>query len=166
MATTVLRLALAAALVPIPIGAGPSYHPRPGAHGRCVRVGIDGGRRVHLELFANRRVVVVPAAIGLRGARLELGHAAAARCRMRIWTTEPTGVVRYTGAARLGDVFRVWGEPLLPSRLLSFRGPVRLYRNGVREAGSARRAALHDGDELVLEVGPYVPPHRGYLFPS
>jgi hypothetical protein len=166
MATTVLRLALAAALVPIPIGAGPRYHPQPGAHGTCVRSAIDRGRRVHLELFANRRVVIVPAAIGLRGARFELGRATAARCRASIWTTEPTGVVRFTGAARLGDVFDVWGEPLLRSRLVSFAGRVRLYRNGRRVAGDPRVLTLRDHDELVLEVGPYVPPHRSYLFPS
>ena len=58
---------------PWPIGAGPRYHPpaaptairaaRPVASYRC---GPDATRfRVHLELFANRRAVVVPAGIGV-----------------------------------------------------------------------------------------------------
>jgi hypothetical protein len=165
MASTVLRLALTAALLPVPIGAGPRYHPRPGAHGICASAPLESGRRVHLELFARGHVVIVPAAIGLRGARFEYGRAVAARCRTRIWTTEPTGVVRFAGDARLGDVFRVWGRALARDRLLSFGGRVRLYRNGVRMPGDPRRFALRDHDELVLEVGKYLPPHRSYLFP-
>jgi hypothetical protein len=164
--TTVVKLALAAALVPIPIGAGARYHPPPGAHGACSPARLEAGRRVHIELFAARRVIIVPAGIGLRGARFTLGRATAARCRTPIWTTEPTGVIRFTGAARLGGVFRVWGQRLDRNRLLSFPGRVRLYRNGVRVAGDPTMIALRDHDELVLEVGPYVPPHRSYRFPS
>jgi hypothetical protein len=119
---------------------------------------------VHVELYAHRRVVVVPAAIGLRGTRFYFGRATAARCHGRLWTTDPSGVVRFEGAASLGDLFRVWGEPLRPARLLSFRGNVRLYRNGARVAGDPGRLALRDRDELVLELGPYIPPHRSYRF--
>jgi len=121
---------------------------------------------VHIELFAGRRVVIVPAAIGLRGTRLSFGRVTAARCRARIWTTDPTGVVRFDGAATLRDLFRVWGKPLRPARLLSFRGRVRLYRNGARVRGDPRRLLLRDRDELVLEVGGYVTPHRRYRFPQ
>lgn len=165
MGWLLLRLAVAAALLPVPIGAGPRYHPAPGAHGACLRAPLETGRRVHVELFAARRVAIVPAAIGLRGARLRFGRVTAARCRARIWTAEPTGVVRFVGAARLRDLFRVWGEPLRPARLLGFRGRVRAYRNGIRVPGDPRRIVLRDRDELVLEVGPYVPPHRMYRFP-
>ena len=160
----VLRLVVAAALLPIPIGVGPRYQPAPGAHGPCVRAPLETGLRVHVELFARGRVIVVPAAIGLRGARFRFGRATAARCHGRLWTIDPTGVVRFEGAASLGDLFRVWGEPLRPARLLSFRGNVRLYRNGVRATGDPGRLALRDRDELVLEVGAYVPPHRSYRF--
>jgi hypothetical protein len=165
MASSVLRLALTAALLPVPIGSGPRYHPPPGANGSCTRAPLESGRRVHVELFARGLVVIVPAAIGLRGARFEYGRVVTARCRTRIWTTEPTGVTRFAGAARLGDLFRVWGRALVRDRVLSFEGRVRLYRNGVRVPGDPRRLALRDGDELVLEVGKYVPPHRSYLFP-
>ena len=51
--------------VPTPIGRGPAYHPA--ARGPlaarsldCVRGDLQGGSRVHLEVFANRRVVIVP----------------------------------------------------------------------------------------------------------
>lgn len=163
---TVLKLALAGALLPIPIGAGLRYHPPPGAHGRCAPGALATGRRVHLELFANRRVIIIPAGVGLRGARLEYGRAVAARCRTSIWTTDPTGVVRFTGTPRLGDIFHVWGQALTAGRLLSFRGTVRLYRTGLRVARDPRRLALRDGDQIVIEVGPYVAPHRSYRFPS
>jgi hypothetical protein len=126
---------------------------------------LSAGKRVHLELFANGRVVIVPAAVGVGGARLTLGRVRAARCRAGVWTLEPTGVVQFEGPTRLGDLFSVWGRRLVPDRLLSFTGAVRVYRNGVRRRGDPRTLVLHDLDEIVLEVGPYIPPHRAYRFP-
>jgi hypothetical protein len=110
---------------------------------------------VHLELFADKRVIIVPPRVGVRSAH----------CRARLWTVDPTGVVQFERPARLGALFGVWGERLTARRLLSFRGAVRLYVNGVRRRGDPRAVALRDGDEIVLEVGPYIPPHRSYLFP-
>jgi hypothetical protein len=163
--TVALRLAVAAAVLPVPIGVGPRFHPAPGTHGRCVAAPVGGGSRAHLELFAERRVVIVPTGIGLRGASVRFGRVVAARCRTRIWTTDPSGIVRFTGTATLGDVFAVWGRVLGPRQLLSFRGRVRLYRNGEAVAGDIRHARLRSGDELVLELGPFVPPHRFFRFP-
>jgi hypothetical protein len=121
---------------------------------------------VHLELFAKGRVVIVPAGVGVRSARITLGRVRAARCRARVWTLDPTGVVQFEGPTRLGDFFRVWGRRLVPDRLLSFGGDVRVYVNGVRRRGDPRALILRDRDEIVLEVGPYIPPHRAYRFPS
>jgi hypothetical protein len=149
------------ALVPTPIGVGPRFHPPPGVHGTCIPGPLLGAPRVHLELFANRRVVIVPAAIGLRGARLRFGRVTSARCRARVWTTDPSGVVSFERGTLLGDLFAVWGEPLD----LGFHGTVSSFRNGVRVRGDPRSLELRDGDELVLEIGGYVPPHRSYRFP-
>jgi hypothetical protein len=158
-------LLLAAALVPTPIGAGPRYHPPAAAHGVCLAGPLRRASRVHVELFAHGRVVIVPAAVGLRRPRLVLGRVVAARCRMRVWTLDPSGVVFFDRAGTLGGLFAVWGRALAPTRLAVFRGTVRLYRNGVRVRADPRPVVLRDGDELVLEVGGYVPPHRSYRFP-
>jgi len=160
-----LAVAATVALVPVPVGVGPRFQPAPAAHGACRAGSVQAGRRMHLELFAAGRVVLVPAGIGLRGARFRYGRAVGARCRTALWTTDPSGIVRFTGTRTLGDLFRVWGRTLAPNRLLDFPGRVRLYRNGDRLPLDPRRLALRDGDELVLEVGPYIPPHRSYLFP-
>jgi hypothetical protein len=152
-------------LVPTPIGAGPRFHPAPAARGACAPGPLGGGRRVHVELFAAGRVVIVPAGIGVRGARGRFGRITDARCRGTVWTTDPTGVVRFEGARTLGSLFSAWGRRLRVDSLLSFRGRVRLYRNGAAVGGDPRRLRLRDGDQLVLEVGPYIPPHRSYRFP-
>jgi hypothetical protein len=109
-------------------------------------VGAVPSERVHLELFAHGRVILIPTAIGC-------------------WTRDPTGVVRYHRGSTLGDFFRAWRQRLSPTGLLTFAGPVRIYRDGRRVHVDPRGLALRSGDELVLEVGPYVQPHRSYLFP-
>ncbi len=155
-----------AALVPTPIGRGPLYHPPAAAHAACRAAPLRQGVRVHLELFANKRVVIVPAGIGVRGARLQLGNIVAADCRARIRTLDPTGVVWLDRAgATLGAVFAVWGQPLGPAHLAGFRGPVSVFVNGTSRRTDPRRLVLHDGDEIVLEVGGYVPPHTSFTFP-
>jgi hypothetical protein len=153
------------ALTPTPIGVGPEYHPRPAVHATCKAAPLRNGDRAHLELFANGRVVIVPAAIGLRGARQSLGRVDTARCRARVWTLDPTGVVRFVGPTTLGDVFGVWGRRLTRARLLTFSGALRVYVNGVRRREAPGTLVLHDRDEIVLEVGAYIPPHRSYRFP-
>jgi hypothetical protein len=110
---------------------------------------------MHLELFANGFSIVNPARIGVRGAS----------CRAHEWTSEPTGVVRFDRAATLGDLFAVWGMPLGRRRLLSFHGVVSLFRNGLRVHVDPGDVPLRDGDEIVVETGPFITPHTSYLFP-
>jgi hypothetical protein len=141
-------------LVPTPIGVGPQYHPRPAIHAACAPAPLRSGARFHLELFASRRVAIVPSQVGV-----------GSHCRARLWTLDPTGVVRFERRATLGAFFAVWGQALSRTRLLSFRGTVRAYLNGVRWRGDPRRLPLRGGDEVVLEVGGFVPPHRSYRFP-
>jgi hypothetical protein len=155
------------ALVPTPIGAGQRYRPpaHSGANFACAQAPLRAGARVHLELFANRRVVIVPAGIGLRRAHSDLGRVVAAACRARAWTLDPSGVVRYAQPATLGAVFAVWGQPLGPNRLASFRGPVSTWVNGIRRRSDPRALPLRDGDEIVLEIRGHVPPHASFRFP-
>jgi hypothetical protein len=123
-------------------------------HAPCAVPGAPV-RRVHLELFANGFAIVIPARVGMRSAH----------CRAHAWTDTPTGVVQFDRPARLADLFTVWGMPLGRQRLLSFHGAVSLFRNGLRVRGDPGAVPLRDGDELVLETGPFIPPHRSYLFP-
>lgn len=141
---------------PWPIGVGPRYHPsaagRPVSSLRCA----SGGRTfaVHVELFAARKVVVVPPGIG-----------SGPRC---LSTTEPTGVVHVAAAGRytLGDLFRVWRRRLTRMSLLSFTGPVRVYLGGRRIRGEPGAVALTKHAQIVVEIGGYVAPHPSYLFPK
>jgi hypothetical protein len=166
-----VKLAIALAVVslppsiyPWPIGVGARYHPR--AASAAVRAGRPvagmqcGGRRVrsavHVEVFAHRRVAIIPAGVG-RGPD----------CTYPLSTVEPTGVVRVsTARATLGDLFRVWGQRLGPRRLLSFDGPVLVFVDGRRTPGDPRTVRLTPHAQVVLEVGGYVAPHPSYVFPK
>lgn len=150
---------------PWPIGVGPRYHPtaynaavaaaRPVGALRCA----SGGRTfaVHVELFAHRRVVVVPAGIG----------AGPRGCSYPTRTDAPTGVVRVSRPGlTLADLFRVWGRRLSTSRLLSFPGKVSAFVDGHRFTGPPGAIPLRRHAQIVLEVGAYVAPHPSYLFPK
>jgi hypothetical protein len=162
-----IALAIALALsgnpsvVPIPIGQGPRFHPAPAAQAAPgLRCGPRGRTfRVHLELFAHRRVVVVPAGIGV----------GASGCVQPASTTQPTGVIDVAAGSRLtlGDFFRIWGRRLGTRSLLSFGSatPVRAYVAGKRFAGPLASVPLTPGAQIVVEIGAYVPPHPTYLFP-
>ena len=150
---------------PWPIGVGPRYRPaagnaavhagRPVGTLRCTR----GGRAfaVHVELFADRRVVIVPAGIG----------AGPRGCRYPVQTDAPTGVAHVARRGlTLGDLFRVWGRRLTPSALLSFRGRVAVFVAGRAWHGEPGAVPLTKHAQIVLEVGGYVAPHPSYLFPK
>lgn len=148
---------------PWPIGPGPRYRPpakqldgRPIGALRCV-----SGRAVfpvHLEVFVNRRVVIIPAGIGRTP-----------RCDYPLRTRTPTGVIEVARGtqATIGDLFRLWGQPLGDCRLASFRSskPLRAYIAGRRVGGDVARVRLTPKAQIVVELGAYVPPHRSYLFP-
>jgi len=123
---------------------------------RCSK----GGDRfaVHVELFARREVAIVPPRVGI----------ARSGCSYPLRTTTPTGVVDVARAGRwtLGDLFRVWGQRLSKSELLSFKGPVSVFVDGRRVLGDPRSIVLTRHAEVVLEVGGYLMPHASYLFPK
>ena len=125
---------------------------------------------VHVEIFVDRKVLLLPAGIGLRPPlrRAGIARLAGGRCAYPLHTLDPTGTV-FVDRARpraLGDLFAIWGQRLAPRRLLSFSGRVQAFRNGRAWHGDPRRMPLQRHDEIVLEIGGYVPPHERYLFPE
>jgi hypothetical protein len=121
----------------------------------CAPAPLPGRIRVHLELFANGRVVVIPDKVGVRRG-----------CRYPLRTLTPTGVVELDRPGHtLGDFFAVWRVPLARRRLLTFRGAVTAYVAGKRWQGDVDAIPLTDHAQIVVEIGGYIPPHRFYLFP-
>jgi hypothetical protein len=156
-----------------PIGAGPRFHPAPtgGVVGRCARR-LGARSAVHVEVFAANRVVIVPAGIGVRPPlTLSAGRITHARCYGTLVTLEPTGVVlvREDEPIPLSSLFRSWGQPLSPSRLGSFVTSagtrVAVFVDGRRWRGAPGSVPLMSHAEIVLEVGPHVPPHASFAFP-
>jgi hypothetical protein len=153
---------------PWPIGVGPGFRPPAGPaavlRGEPVgrfRCAANGGRRfgAHVELFVRRRVLLVPAGVGV---------ARGGRCSYPLRTREPTGVIeiRHGTRATVGDLFRVWDQPLGRTRLAGFRSraPLLAFVGGKRWRGDAAAIPLSRHAQIVLELGGYVPPHPRYLF--
>lgn len=170
--------AVAAEPVPSPIGAGARYHPGALAERLAAAAPVSGLRctsaarprfGAHLELFANRRVVIVPAGIGIAPPHRRRGpYVLGGRCSYPARTREPTGVIEIERGASLtlGQLFRLWGQPLSRTRLSGFtsRTPLRAFVDGHRWSGDPRAIPLRRHAEIVLELGGYVPPHAAYLF--
>ncbi len=97
LAAALAGAAAAAGPIPTPIGAGARYHPAAGtvpvAGLRCTSAEVPRFG-VHLELFADRRVVIVPAGIGIAPPQRRQGaYVLGGRCSYPLRTREPTGVV-------------------------------------------------------------------------
>lgn len=153
-----------------PIGRGPRFEPP--ATGPVIgpcKTTLGPRVGVHVEVFAANRVVVIPAGIGTRPPRaLSEGRVSRARCYGALVTIDPTGVVRVGVANRLtlAALFHSWGQPLSSTRLASFRArTVAVFVDGRRWRGPPGAVALKPHAEIVLEVGPHVPPHSSYTFP-
>lgn len=156
-----------------PIGRGARFHPPATGPviGRCRRrLGPRYG--VHVEVFGADRVVIVPAGIGVRGpVRLSAGRISYGACYGSLATLEPTGVVLIRPGSRLSlaDLFRAWGQPLSSRRLASFTAPaggeVAVFVDGRRWSGPPGQVPLTRHAEIVLEIGPHIPPHPAYTFP-
>jgi hypothetical protein len=156
-----------------PIGLGPRFHPASTGPvlGSCsARLGPRTG--VHIEVFAANRVVLIPAGIGTRPPRtIFAGRIARARCYGDLVTIDPTGLVlaRPGVRATVAAIFRSWGQPVSSRRVASFAAPpgsqVAVFVDGHRRRGPPGAVPLTRHAEIVLEVGPFVPPHASYTFP-
>lgn len=156
-----------------PIGRGARF--RPPVTGLLIggcrrRLGPRTG--LHVEVFAANRVVIVAAGIGTRPPwTFSAGRISSASCYGELVTLEPTGLVLVRPGLRLSlsDLFRAWGEPLSRRTVAAFTASagaqVRVFVNGRRWHGSPANAPLAVHSEIVVEVGPYVPPHPSYTFP-
>ena len=127
---------------------------------------------VHVEVFAANQVLLLPAGIGARRPWAKLnGRISSAGCYGALVTLDPTGLVlvRPGASLTLADLFRSWGEPLSRTRLTSFSAPagsqVSVFVDGRRWNGGPASVPLTRHAEIVLEVGPPVPPHSSYAFP-
>jgi hypothetical protein len=156
-----------------PIGLGEQFHPP--ARGPVIppcRSSLGPRQGVHIELFAANRVVIVPAGIGVRGPLVTAaGRITHARCYGQAATLEPTGLVLVRPGSRhtVSDLFGSWRQPLSKLRLGPFRPApgheVEVFVDGRRWKGPPGRVPLSRHSEIVLEVGPHVPPHKSYTFP-
>jgi hypothetical protein len=157
-----------------PVGTGPRFHPPATGPviGSCTRsLGSRDG--VHVEVFAADRVLLLPAGIGSQPPRTLLdGRITSSRCYGALVTLDPTGLVLVRPGTRptLATLFRSWGQPLSPTRLTSFRAPagtrVTVFVDGRLWPGAPAAVPLTRHAEIVLEVGPHVPPHSSYAFPA
>jgi hypothetical protein len=166
---------------PPSVGPGASYRPpslsAAAADGRAVRgLACRPGRRprdgAHLELFANRHVVIVASGVGIAPPRRRSGaYVRSGRCEYPAITVEPTGIVQVERGVRvtLGDFFAIWGQHLSRTRLAGFAAPagrrVLAFVGGRAWRGDPRAIPLSRHAQIVLEVAGYVAPHRRYRFP-
>ncbi len=164
-----------------PAGWGRRFRPSPHdqAVGRSRSIaGMDCRRRAHgfalahVELFAEDRVVLMPAGIGVAGPLRRRGaHVLGGSCSYPVQTREPTGVVLLSRGRHysVGSLFAVWGQRLGPRRLLSFaasgKAAVSVFVDGRRWRGAAAAAPLRPESQVTIEIGPFVPPHPDYEFP-
>jgi hypothetical protein len=156
-----------------PIGAGPDFQPPATGPvtGPCLAaLGPRDG--VHVEVFAANRVVLLPAGIGVRSPRTSVtGRITGASCYGALVTLDPTGLVLVRPGAGLtvAALFRAWGQPLNATRLASFHAAggtrVNVFVDGRPWMGEPGAVPLTRHAEIVLEVGPHVPPHSSYAFP-
>ncbi len=174
--TAPVRSRLPPDVIPIPAGRTPAYR-IPALSPAVARGGPVGAFRctrsherfygVHLDLYARRLVVPIPAGIGIAPRQRHAGaYVLGGACTYPLRTYEPTGVI-VVDAGRtptLRQLFAVWGQPLAADRAAGFRGRVLAFLNGRPWRGPPGTIPLSRHAEVVLELGGYVPPHPRYRF--
>jgi hypothetical protein len=171
---------LPSSYIPLSVGRGPRYRPPLPAGsvgpstaslaGPRLACEPDLGPRfdVHVELFAHRHVVLIPAGIGVSAPVRAGAFVRGGRCYEPLVTLDPTGVIDVqasAGPATLRTLFVLWGQSLSSTRLAGFTGHVvRAFVDGRPVPGDPADIRLRRDDEIVLETSGYVVPHDTYGF--
>ena len=115
--------------------------------------------------------MIVPAGVGVAPPLRSNGpYIVSGRCSYAVQTRAPTGVIEVGASNRLtlGAFFAVWGRPLSSIALVGFRARpgerVRAYVDGRSWTGDPRAIPLRRHTQVVLELGPFIPPHPTYRF--
>lgn len=170
------RTALPPDVIPVPAGRTAAYRlpalsaatrrraPVDGLYCTRARPRVYG---VHLDLYAHRLVVPIPAGIGIAPPQRRAGaYVRGGACTYRVRTYEPTGVIVADAGPppTLAQLFAVWGQPLGADGVAGFHGRVTTFLNGRRWWGSPGAIPLSRHAEVVIEVGGEIPPHPRYRF--
>ena len=139
----------------------------------CLRDDLPAQHfHVHLEVLLDGKVVTVPAGVGVGrpwGEDAD-GFIVTGSCFAWIHTHDTTGVVHvFTQVGTsysLGQMFKVWGQPLGLHGALGYRGPAAVLVDGLAFAGDPQEVALKNFENIVLELGrpPATPPPSSYDF--
>ena len=127
---------------------------------------------VHLQIMRDGIGVPVPAGIGVgRPWGVDsTGFITTGGCFAWIHVHDMTGVVHvFTPEEKsftLGQLFELWGQPLVAGSALGYDGPLAVLVNGQRIDGDPREVALTNLENIVLELGlpPSDPPRALYEF--
>jgi hypothetical protein len=162
---------------PIPAGRGSAYR-LPAVSPAVARRATVAGLRclrahppsygVHLELYARRLVLPVPAGIGVAPPQHRRGvYVLGGSCSYAVRTFEPTGVIVVDRGRTpaLAALFALLGQPLSGHTLAGFRGRVLAFVDGRAWHQAPGAIPLLRHAEIVLEIGGALAPHREYRFP-
>ena len=170
---TIAAILAFAAFQPTPIGATPEYQPPArwplaGAAGfGGLRGNVQEGARMHLELFANQQVIVVPGGIGVSGGRTTLyGNVVDALWHAPAWSRRarrrhPSRARRAHARATCSGSGAPTSAPTACSRSTgrSARGST-----ASRAPATPRTSCCSDRDQVVLVHGGDVEIHRSFAF--
>ncbi|HEX6493360.1 MAG TPA: hypothetical protein VF112_07595 [Candidatus Dormibacteraeota bacterium] len=127
----------------------------------------------HLAVFVDGARRSIPRAIGIpRPRRITSSDqgpfVVGDRCYYRMHSHTADGVIHIESPVQrtytLGDYFDIWRQPLGPTQVGPFHGPVTVYVNGGRFRGDPRTAPLTAQALVQVDVGADVPP-QGFTFP-
>lgn len=146
--------------------------PAPAASGRPVQ-GVECGRpttayhvHTHLAIYVDGAPRLVPATIGMVGARVRQTATGAfydaTTCYYQLHTHAQDGVIYVEAPGpttfTLGQFFALWQQPLDSDRVGPAQGEVTVYVNGDQVAGDPAGVPLTNRSVIQIDVGERVAP--------